>query len=315
LNLEAARNLKTRIRAALARCGSQHTIAIGLGLTNRYNDYRIAVLLGAGRDIALLEEPHVRRVVAEARGEIVMEQAGIAAASGSRAVQVHDDGPVLKIGASVGHTDGGIGSLGFFASRRTSGERGIVSCNHVIAMIDEAGDGDAVVSPSRAEAGAEPRVVAYLDGGYPRLGAAGPVADCAFARVAEGVAYDPASLAFGTLNPTPAVIAEKLAVTKTGRATPARLGIVEKVEIDGIWIRYGHLRVAFNDVIQIGSASSERFCKYGDSGALIYTYETSQPVGLLFATSYVGGPHDVGWTWAHPIQRVADALDVDLVDD
>ena len=69
----------------------------------------------------------------------------------------------------------------------------------------------------------------------------------------------------------------------------------------------------FYGVIQIDSASAERFSTYGDSGALIYTAEGFRPVGLLFAASDIGGPHNAGWTWANPIHHVTNALNVELV--
>lgn len=225
---------------------------------------------------------------------------------------LEDARPVLRIGASIGHHHGGVGSLGFFARRRSDGRLGVVSCNHVIAMVDEGRDGDPIVSPSTLDGGAA--VIAALDGGYPRLGApGGSPADCAFATLAEGVAYDAASVVGGTLGPALPNVITGLQVTTVGRATSGRPGIVEDIEVDDVWMRYGGIRIAFHGVIRIGSASPERFCHYGDSGALVYTADTLQPVGLLFATSAIGGPHNVGWTWVHPIAQVMDALQVDLV--
>ena len=219
---------------------------------------------------------------------------------------------VLKLGASVGHQAGGVGSLGFFARRRSDNALGFVSCNHVIAMIDRGNDGDAIVSPSIIDGGGN--VIAALDGDYPRLGAAERViADCAFAVLREGAPYDASTVEGGSLVSEPATLAAGLRVSKAGKSTNARPGIVENLNVGDVYIRYGMFRAAFDDVIMIGSAGDESFCAYGDSGALVYTIDTFQPVGLIFATAYVGGPHNLGWTWVHPINRVLKALDVRFV--
>jgi hypothetical protein len=167
---------------------------------------------------------------------------------------------------------------------------------------------------------ADLRAVARIDGTYPRLsGGEKNLTDCAFAKLLDGVRYDAASLGRGALTATPALIAmpalieEQLAVTKLGRVTDARPGVITKIEVEGLFVRYGTIRARFDNLIQIGSSSTQRFCAHGDSGALIFTPGTLQPVGLLIAASYSGGPHDAGWTWAHPIRQVEDALHVDLV--
>lgn len=303
MNLVAARRLKQQIRAALAPL----PFAVGIRLTTAPHRYRVSVLLEREGD---RQSPRVRRVIETFRDDVDLDVIGESRAAGSAMVDVRGTGP-LRIGASVGHRDGGVGSLGFFAARRSDGRRGFVSCNHVIAMADEGRDGDAVVSPSTLDGPA--RIVATLDGRYPRLAAPGAPADCAFAALIDGVDYDASSLDGGTLALEPAPIAHDLMVTKVGKVTGARAGVVQMIEVDNVSVRYGMTRVVFDDVLRIGSVTGEKFCHYGDSGALVYAVTTFQPVGLLFATSLVGGPHDVGWTWAHPIRHVTEALQVDLV--
>ena len=290
MDLESARALKTQIRAATAR-----QFAVGISLTNSPGEYRVTIFVPAGQ-------------LAPACDGVDVETVPVARAA--TAPIARRSGSALTIGASVGHVTAGVGSLGFFARRRSDDVLGLVSCNHVIAKCDEARDGDAIVSPSIIDGGGN--IIGSLDGRYPRL--ADSVADCAFAVLAEGVAYDASTLDEGaTLSAESAHITPDLRVTKTGRVTNARPGVVKKIEVDGVCIRYGAIRATFDGVMMIASDGDDFFCRGGDSGALVYTSDTSQPVGLLFANAYSGGPNNRGWTWVHPIDRVLAALDVRLV--
>jgi hypothetical protein len=88
---------------------------------------------------------------------------------------------------------------------------------------------------------------------------------------------------------------------------------VDRIEVDNLPVRYGDIKAFFDDVIQIGAVTRRPFAQGGDSGALVYATTTLEPVGLVFATSIAGGPHDAGWTWAHPLERVVAALGLDIV--
>jgi len=306
MKLAAARELKRTLRDTFGRLGV--SIASGIGLTTT-SHFRVAILLHDENDRRLLRHPSVRRAMAAARGEIDVRVIGaIEACSGISSSPQPDT--MLRIGASVGHHNGGVGSVGFFATRRSDNKIGLVSCNHVIALADRGVDGDTIVSPSMLDGGdVERDAVATLDGTYPTLGGAGPkVADCAFAALREGVRYDASRF-----SPEPAEIVEQLAVVKLGRVTGLRRGVVLNIEVDNVAVRYGSVRAIFNDVIEIGSASRVKFSEYGDSGALVISEQTRQPVGLIFATAYVGGPFDAGVTWVNPITHVTTALNVDLV--
>lgn len=299
MDLAHARDLKERVRRS-----SQRRFAVGLGVGRAAGDFRVSIFVECAAEVGVAS-----KVAASLGGEIDIEVVGSPRAATSLESSSLPS-PTLKIGASVGHQTGGVGSLGFFAKRRSDGARGFVSCNHVIAMADQANDGDAVLSPSRIDGGAS--VVGTLDGSYPRLAERAP-ADCAFAVLDDRVAYDASSIEGGSMTTEHPFIHERLEVTKVGRVTGARPGIVAGIEVDDVWIRYGRIHTRFDSVILISSANGERFCSPGDSGALVYTTRTFQPAGLLFATSWMGGPHDSGWTWVHPLPHVEEALGVDLV--
>ena len=72
---------------------------------------------------------------------------------------------------------------------------GIVSNNHVLALCDRGRENDEIVHPGARDHGVRPdNVVAYLAHGYPRLDVLKPLVDCAFARLRDGIPYDPEKL-------------------------------------------------------------------------------------------------------------------------
>lgn len=312
MNLAAARDLKQHIAEGIAQSPMKPFVAVGISVTSRPGNYRVAILLRSHSDRRFLEDRRMRALLRSAGHHVDVEVMGEVVRSSGPGHQPEES--TLAIGASVGHFTGGDGSLGFFAVERTTGRIGLVSCNHVIALADRGADGDGVISPSGSNGGRAPRSrVATLDGRYPRLGGEGPkLADCAFAFLDDGVRYDAASVDGGRLVATPATVAEQTEVTKIGCMTGARNGVVIKIEVDNIPVRYGEIKTFFNNVIQIGSTSPARFAAQGDSGALVYTTRTFQPAGLLFAASDAGGPYNAGWAWAHPIGDVMQALDLEI---
>jgi hypothetical protein len=66
----------------------------------------------------------------------------------------------------------------------------------------------------------------------------------------------------------------------------------------------------FDDQMEIEGFGAGPFSQGGDSGSLIFSSDTRQAVGLLFAGGEEGGA-DV--TYANPIGAVLDALDARLV--
>jgi len=312
MNLTAARDLKRNV-IRIARLTAQRRVAVGISVKSKPAAYGVAILVRSHHERRLLDTREMRALLRSAGADINIEIVGDVVQSSGAGRPLGGES-TLTIGASVGHFTGGDGSLGFFAVDRSTGRRGLVSCNHAIALADRGAEGDGVISPSISNGGRVQRnVVATLDGRYPRLRGEGPrPADCAFAFINDRVAYDAARVDGGLLVSVPASPAEELDVTKIGYVTNARTGVIAKIEVDDIPVRYGEVKAFFNGVIQVGSTSAEQFAARGDSGALIYTTRTFQPVGLLFAASDAGGPYNAGWAWAHPIAQVTQALGVEI---
>jgi hypothetical protein len=313
MNLCAARELKQQVAECVALSQMRHAVSLGISVTRTPGMYRVAILPHSHRDGRFVESRMMCALLRSAGRYIDVEVMGKVMQSSGRA-DLPQAQTTLALGTSVGHFTGGDGSLGFFAVQRSTGRLGLVSCNHALALADQGADGDDVISPSGSNGGRTPRNrVATLDGRYPRLGGPGQkLTDCAFAILDEGIPYDASRVEGGRLIGVPASVVEQLEVTKIGWVTNARTGVVAKIEVDNVPVRYGEVKAFFHDVIQIGSTSSVRFAARGDSGALVYTTSTFQPVGLLFAASDAGGPYNAGWAWAHPIEHVTRALDVEL---
>jgi hypothetical protein len=207
------------------------------------------------------------------------------------------------------------GTLGFFGTR--NGKRGLVSCNHVIANIDNYNRGDEIVSTDDNDVIGRLRRVARLKGTRQRM------ADCAFAEVEDGrYPAHPGSLGTdGLLSSEPARVRKWMPVIKQGHGTGRRIG---KIVAYGMWkwVPYPTMNLLFYDIFEIESHSVDangndaRFCDRGDSGSLIYTAEgegkPKHPVGLLFAQTQIGGLNGNGLGYANPIGRVMRALGVTL---
>ncbi len=209
----------------------------------------------------------------------------------------------IGIGATISPPIGGAGTLGIFARRVSDLRHGIVSNNHVIAIADRGNEGDGVVSPGIADGGCD--VVGTLSGRYPRLSAAKPLVDCAFAYLRDGMPHDAAEIAGGlVLKSTVPPLRDQRQVVKRGRTTGLTRGTVTAFAVDHIEIEYPFGVVFFDRQIEISPAADEPFTRPGDSGSLVVDPD-GYPVGLCFA-----GTRDCRTSYANPISDVLHALGV-----
>lgn len=221
-------------------------------------------------------------------------------------------------GISVGHKAITAGTLGCLVRGRTAPRINrlmILSNNHVLANSNAAVLGDAILQPGPYDGGTNPAdQIAVLERFRTISFAAGAsnLVDCATGWAwPERVRRELMFLSGGTPNffrigATPVAATLGLAVGKSGRTTQLTRGSVVAVGAT-INVNYGGGRVArFVNQISI-RASSGDFSQGGDSGSLIWTWDTRRaPVGLLFA----GGG---GTTFANRISDVLRALDVQIV--
>jgi hypothetical protein len=201
-------------------------------------------------------------------------------------------------GCSIGHYQITAGTLGCLVV--TQDEKVcVLSNNHVLANSNNAKRGDPILQPGPADGGRNPDDrIAILEEFVPIRFDGENAVDAALAWT--NFRFVTASLEAKTLNPTPATAGVHLTVRKWGRTTGPTLGDVIGVSAD-IRVRYGSQAALFTNQIQIRGRDNTRFSSGGDSGSLVVSAGSYQPVGLLFA----GGDYD---TFANPVASVLAGL-------
>jgi hypothetical protein len=219
-------------------------------------------------------------------------------------------------GISVGHFAITAGTLGCLSRGRSAPRNNrllILSNNHVLANSNAAALGDCVCQPGPTDGGRCPAdQVAVLERFVPINFAGGAnFVDCATAwawpeRVRKELKFISGGVTrFFRVGATPVAAVRGMTVGKSGRTTQLTRGAIAAVGVT-INVNYAGRIARFSDQIAIRAASGD-FSRGGDSGSLIWTWDTRRaPVGLLFA----GGG---GTTFANRIQRVIAALDIQLV--
>jgi len=277
-------------------------VAIGVAPTLTARDFKVAIRLAEYTAIAVRWIDRISRL---ASGEVDVRITGRRVASESfDPLNTERVRPMLTIGSSVGHYRSTAGTLGFFARSIEDGTMGFVSCNHIIAAADAAGDGDDILSPAPSDGGRRPRdIVGHLDGRYPRLHTK-PSLDCAFARIAENVCYDAATLqADRLLLNDVSTPDEYTVVEKIGRTSGHTRGRITAFQLDSLDVYYPFGKVGFQSQIEITSDDSPPFCRPGDSGALLFSPD-HRPLGLLVASARFGA------AYAHPLEPILRSLNI-----
>lgn len=240
-------------------------------------------------------------------------------------------------GVSLGHYQITAGTLGCVVRDRTTGERLILSNNHVLANSNDANIGDSILQPGPADGGqVNQDTIAHLERFCPiQFNEAPPT--CSIAQgVAEfanklatltsskhqlqAIQADPAAsnqvdaavarpindedilddiLEIGVVNGTvPATLG--MSVRKSGRTTEFTTGEITVLAAT-VTVNYGANRNAlFENQIVTGPMSQG-----GDSGSLVVAGDSLAAVGLLFAGSDQS-------TIINPIQAVLDCLEVNI---
>ena len=225
----------------------------------------------------------------------------------------------IPIGVSTGHPDITAGTIGCRVTK--GGLLYALSNNHVYANVNQASNGDLVISPGSYDKGQAPR---------DRIGTLNDFVPIVFSRrarnkvdaaialidVVDGTPPTPAvdnstpEGSYGTPKNDTVIATIGLQVQKHGRTTGRTYGEVELINAT-VTVNYGSEGVArFVGQIVITDGT---FSAGGDSGSLIVTYSSDDPtdpdnnipVGLLFAGS---STHTI----ANPIDDVLGAFGVTI---
>ncbi|MDX1945999.1 MAG: hypothetical protein SFU86_11430 [Pirellulaceae bacterium] len=223
-------------------------------------------------------------------------------------------------GISVGHFNITAGTIGALARGRSGVRRNrllLLSNNHVLADVNAGPIGAAIIQPGKFDGGVNPRDrIGSLERFVPVNFAAGSVnfVDCATAWVntslvrKEFVHLVNGQQRFFRVNSQTIQAQVGMIVGKSGRTTQLTQGRITAIGVT-VNVNFGNGRVGtFRDQFSVVSTTTgANFSQGGDSGSLIWTWNPARnPVGLLFA----GGG---GVTFANRIDRVKQALDIDLV--
>jgi hypothetical protein len=221
-------------------------------------------------------------------------------------------------GISVAHVKVTAGTQGALARGRSGVRRNrllMLSNNHVIANSNDAAVGDSIVQPGPMDGGVNPADrIAILEKWVPiNFAASGAnFVDAATGwcwpdRVRREFIYRRGGAwAYFRVGSTPIPAVVGMPVGKSGRTTQLTSGRVIDTNAS-IRVNYGNGRVGnFRDQITIRGNGTTLFSQGGDSGSLIWTWDSRRlPIGLLFA----GGGQ---FTFANKIHHVLNALDIGL---
>jgi hypothetical protein len=239
-------------------------------------------------------------------------------------------------GVSIGHPAITAGTLGVVVRDRATGQRLILSNNHVMANSNDAEVGDPIIQPGSADGGQESTdTIAHLERFEPIRYTTEPGV-CSTAQLYADIGNFFASLVGSSHRVDPirqqqetnridAALARPIndadvldeirdigvvsgvvegsigmQVRKTGRTTEFTTGQIQLIDAT-VNVSYGVGRIAQFDGQLVAGAMSQG----GDSGSLVVDANSNQAVGLLFAGSNAS-------TIFSPIQDVLDTLQVDL---
>lgn len=223
--------------------------------------------------------------------------------------QSHAQHPPVSCGVSIGHPNIGAGTLGCLVEK--GGNHYILSNNHVLANSNDATPGDPVIQPGQAEGGTSPEDNIAILEPYREIDFSGEPnhIDAAIARVGDCQQniVEPSITDIGVPRVTPIGAEIDQIVQKRGRTTEHTIGVVVELSAD-IWVHYDHGYAFFENQIGITGIDSSLFSESGDSGSLIVTESTCEPVGLLFADTTLDP-----MTFANPIRKVLGYYGVAIV--
>lgn len=281
---------------------AQPGLALGIAAGRTPNDYRLAVRI-QHRD--LIGSAKLEAIQQAARNEVDIQYIGLLKKRQAQRQRVRP----LRIGYSVGHTAITAGTIGAFVRTAFDPRPRLLSNNHVLADEDRAAVGDAIIQPGRFDGGdiATDRI-ATLERFQALTVTEVNHVDAALALLLEDVDFsmdiDELGRPCGLAAPE-----EVVHVAKVGRTTGLTRGAITAIEVDNVVVEFATAQLRFDNQIEM-AGPGQPFSLGGDSGSLIVDGADARAVGLLFAGSDLGGPHDTGVTYANPLTAVFERLDI-----
>jgi len=288
---------------------SSQGIALGIGRTSfRSDGHCLAIRI---QDLNYQYDPVIGKICKDFKAEVDIQYIGRVHKASSYWYRRRSQ--PLRMGVSIGHIDGTVGTLGCFVTDATESSNPsvlILSNNHVLAKENDANRNDVIIQPSILDNGTSSDCIGRLERFIRLQSTAINHMDCAVARLNEDVPFDSEHRINGLYTAElPTYIGEP--VSAFGRTSGLIRGRISAVELNGVKTRYDMGDLDFNNVIQIEGDGSTPFGQPGDSGSLVIS-ESGEALGLIFAVSNAGGSNGKGWTYANPLPEILNALQVNL---
>jgi hypothetical protein len=234
----------------------------------------------------------------------------------------------LEIGCSVGHPEGGPGTLGAIIEfKKGKKGDGVLSNAHVFVPNDQVEKGHRIYQPGREKhaLSVDERIGKLQNWIVLQAFGANDV-DAAVARLDDGIAHNGNVIPETCKAPcagekirgyqSALELPPRAVLAKVGRTTDYTEGVLTGAAIDDVTVLYhgaGNLR--FDNLLEITWRDLKSpFARPGDSGALVFNPKTMMAVGLHFAGGVVvRNGKQVGVSYACDITSVLDSLACRLV--
>ncbi|MEX2092438.1 MAG: hypothetical protein WD971_07160 [Pirellulales bacterium] len=307
-----------RVFSARRETAARTIEGIALGVTKNGRDYKLAVRQQeTGRLVSTMTEA----IREHAKGEVDIRFIGKLAKLASETTPKYYRAKrrPLRIGSSISDIQTSFissGTLGCFVARRQSPHYlGMLTNNHVIANENGNAIGSPVVQPGTLDGGKKSTGLVGELGKFITLRASGVnFVDAAVGDLYDDVDFDPRRIGnLGNLTGQADVMTlpRLSTVYKVGRTTGQTKGRITAFDLDNVLVEYDLGDLRFDNQIEIEGTGNKAFSDAGDSGSLIVD-DQLRAIGLLFAGGDEGGSNKKGLTFANPIEKVLDALKVDL---
>jgi hypothetical protein len=207
----------------------------------------------------------------------------------------------VPCGVSIGHHREDAGTVGFLATH--SSGLVLVSNNHVLALVNDAVRGDAIIQPGHADGGTEADQVGVLEAFHPLDFGGRNLIDVAITTVAR---HDVSAEIYGlgTYTTQPLEARDGMLVRKVGRTSGMTRGIVRDAHAS-IKLRYRLGVLRLREQLIVEPRDGRAFSEGGDSGSLVIEESSRCPLGLLCG----GTP---GYSVVNRIDNVLDGLGLSL---
>jgi hypothetical protein len=324
---EAEYQLGTRVQG-LVNPKKESRLAVGYSRRKK-NDYWLELRVQRGKGTAYRRAEEVKKL---ARGEANIEIIPVIQVPPRKDVpetgrrRLTRRTRPLHIGCSIGHLDGGAGTLGAFVELK-DGSPAILSNNHVMALFNYAETRDYIYQPGRQDVRRQlaGNRIARLKDFVPLSRAQRNQVDSAIAVLREDISYHGNIIPKGLRHPKhgstlklgdPLDLTAGTVVNKIGRTTGFTRGIVKAIALDNVSVRTPIGNLMFDDTIEIEWFSNKKaFSKPGDSGSVVFVEDDLSVIGLHFAGGYLKrGAKKIGVSYSCNIRTALQDYGVSLME-